>query len=138
DYARRNIDAFERAQVEMVVINAAGCGSNMKDYGYLLRDDPKYAKRAKAFSARCRDISEFVAELEPRAARHPIPLKVAYHDSCHLQHAQSLRMQPRAVLGKIPELQLLEVAAESLLWRYASMQAITRKCLPGAYHLSQK
>src|SRR5438132_5164489 len=126
DYARRNIDAFERAQVEMVVINAAGCGSNMKDYGYLLRDDPKSAKRAKAFSARCRDISEFVAELEPRAARHPIPLKVAYHDSCHLQHAQSLRMQPRAVLGKIPELQLLEVAEAPLCCGSAGIYNLVR------------
>ena len=126
DYARRTIDAFERAQVEMVVINAAGCGSNMKDYGYLLRDDPKYAKRAKAFSARCRDISEFVAELEPRAARHPIPLKVAYHDSCHLQHAQSLRMQPRVVLGKIPELQLLEVAEAPLCCGSAGIYNLVR------------
>jgi len=126
NYARRNIDAFERAQVEVVVINAAGCGSNMKDYGYLLRDDPKYAKRAKAFSARCRDISEFVAELEPRAPRHPIPLKVAYHDSCHLQHAQSLRTQPRAVLGKIPELQLLEVAEAPLCCGSAGIYNLVR------------
>jgi len=126
DYARRNIDAFERAQVEIVVINAAGCGSNMKDYGYLLRDDPKYAKRAKAFSAQCRDISEFIAELEPRAPRHPIPLKVAYHDSCHLQHAQSLRMQPRAVLGKIPELQLLEVAEAPLCCGSAGIYNLVR------------
>jgi len=126
NYARRNIDAFERAQVEVVVINAAGCGSNMKDYGYLLRDDPKYAKRAKAFSAQCRDISEVVAELEPRAPRHPIPLKVAYHDSCHLQHAQSLRMQPRAVLGKIPELQLLEVAEAPLCCGSAGIYNLVR------------
>ena len=114
DYARRSIDAFERAQVDTVVINAAGCGSNMKDYGYLLRDDPKYAERARAFSAKCRDISEILAELEPRAPRHPVPLKVAYHDSCHLQHAQAVRIQPRAVLGKIPGLQLLETAEAAL------------------------
>ena len=100
DYARRTIDALERAQVDQVVINAAGCGSNMKDYGYLLREDSKYAERAKAFSAKCRDISEVLAALEPRAARHPIPLKVAYHDSCHLQHAQAVRAQPRASAGQ--------------------------------------
>jgi glycolate oxidase iron-sulfur subunit len=114
DYARRSIDAFERAQVDTVVINAAGCGSNMKDYGYLLRDDAKYAERARAFSAKCRDISEILAELEPRAPRHPVPLKVAYHDSCHLQHAQAVRIQPRAVLDKIPGLQLLETAEAAL------------------------
>ncbi len=113
-YARRTIDTFERAQVDTVVINAAGCGSNMKDYGYLLREDSKYAERARAFSAKCRDISEVLAELEPRATRHPIPLKVAYHDSCHLQHAQAVRLQPRAVLAKIPGLQLLEPAEGAL------------------------
>jgi len=114
DYARRTIDAFERAQVDEVVINAAGCGSNMKDYGYLLREDSKYAERAKAFSAKCRDISEVLAQLEPRAPRHPISLKVTYHDSCHLQHAQAVRTQPRSVLGKIPGLQILEPAESAL------------------------
>jgi len=114
DYARRTIDAFERAQVDEVVINAAGCGSNMKDYGYLLREDARYADRAKAFSAKCRDISEVLAKLEPRAARHPIPLKVAYHDSCHLQHAQAVRTQPRTVLGKIPGLQIVEPAEAAI------------------------
>jgi glycolate oxidase iron-sulfur subunit len=114
EYARRTIDAFEHAQVDVVVTNAAGCGSNLKDYGHLLRDDPFYAERARAFSAKCRDISEVLAELEPRAPRHPIALKVAYHDSCHLQHAQGVRSQPRAVLGKIPGLQLLEIAEPAL------------------------
>ena len=114
NYARRTIDAFEHAQVDVVVTNAAGCGSSLKDYGHLLRDDPVYAERARTFSAKCRDISEVLAELEPRAARHPIRLKVAYHDSCHLQHAQGVRTQPRAVLGKIPGLQLLEIAEPAL------------------------
>jgi glycolate oxidase iron-sulfur subunit len=114
DFARHTIEVFERPQVDAVVINAAGCGSNMKDYAYLLRDDPNYAERAQAFSAKCRDISELLADLEPRAPRNPIPLKVAYHDSCHLQHAQTVRQQPRTVLAKIPELQLLEIAEPAL------------------------
>ena len=126
DYARRTIDAFERAQVDKVVSNAAGCGSNLKDYGYLLREDTRYAERAKAFSAKCRDISEVLAELEPRAARHPIPLKVAYHDSCHLQHAQAVRTQPRAVLGKIPELQILEPAEAALCCGSAGIYNLVR------------
>ncbi len=109
DLARRLIDTFERADVDTIVINAAGCGSNMKDYAHLLRDDPKYAERAKAFSAKCKDISEVLAELEPRAPRHPLPLRIAYHDSCHLQHAQGVRAQPRKALNTIPQLEVLEV-----------------------------
>jgi glycolate oxidase iron-sulfur subunit len=126
DYARRTIDAFERVPVDAVVSNAAGCGSNMKDYGYLLRDDPKYSERAKAFSAKCRDISEVLAGLEPRAPRHPLPLKVAYHDPCHLQHAQGVRTQPRAVLGKIPELQILETAEAALCCGSAGIYNLVR------------
>ena len=107
--ARQTIDVFEKAQVDTVIINAAGCGSNVKEYGHLLRDDPKYAARAMAFAAKCRDVSEFLAELEPRATHHPLRLRVAYHDACHLQHAQGVRLQPRTVLGRIPQLDLLEI-----------------------------
>ena len=100
--ARKLIDAFEGAGVDTIVINAAGCGSTLKEYGHLLRDDPYYAERAAAFAAKCKDISEVLAELEPRAPRHPIPLRVAYHDACHLQHAQGVTAPPRQVLAAIP------------------------------------
>jgi glycolate oxidase iron-sulfur subunit len=107
-FARRTVDAFERAQVDVVVTNAAGCGSTLKQYGWLLRDDPAYAARAAAFAAKCKDISEVLAELEPRATRHPLPLRVAYQDACHLRHAQGVRAQPRALLNSIPGLEVLE------------------------------
>jgi glycolate oxidase iron-sulfur subunit len=112
--ARRLIDVFERAEVDTVVINAAGCGSNMKDYAHLLRDDPNYAARAKSVSSKCKDVSEFLAEIEPRAPRHPIAAKVAYHDACHLQHAQGVFAQPRAVLKTIPQLELLEIVDSAI------------------------
>ena len=109
--ARRFIDAFEPAlaDVDAIVINAAGCGSTLKEYGHLLRDDPAYAERAAALAAKCRDISEVLASLEPRAPRHPIPLRIAYHDACHLQHAQGVSAEPRRVLSTIPELDVREV-----------------------------
>jgi glycolate oxidase iron-sulfur subunit len=109
DLARRTIDLWERADVDTIVINAAGCGSTLKEYGYLLRDDPVYAERAKVFAAKCKDISEVLAELEPRAPRHPLKLRVAYHDACHLQHAQGVRAEPRKVLATIPGLEIREI-----------------------------
>jgi glycolate oxidase iron-sulfur subunit len=112
--ARQIIDVFEPADVDTIVINAAGCGSSMKEYGYLLRDDPQYAERAKAFSAKCRDISELLAELQPSTPRYPLPLRVAYHDACHLQHAQGIRAQPRTMLRQIPELHTLEPPESAL------------------------
>jgi len=109
ELAKRTIEAFERANVETIVTNAAGCGSNVKEYGHLLRDEPEYAERAKVFAAKCKDVSEILAELEPRAKRSPLKLRVAFHDSCHLQHAQGVRSQPRSLLSKIPGLELAEI-----------------------------
>ena len=108
-FARRLIDTFEAWNVDTIVVNAAGCGSTLKEYGYLLRDDPVYAERARAFSAAVRDVSELLAELEPVAPRHPIHARVAYHDACHLAHAQGVRSQPRSVLRAIPGLELVDI-----------------------------
>jgi glycolate dehydrogenase iron-sulfur subunit len=107
--ARRTIDVFERADVDTVITNAAGCGSNVKEYGHLLRDDPEYSERAKKFAAKCQDVTELLAELEPRAQRNPLRTRVAYHDACHLQHAQGVRLQPRSLLASIPGLELAEI-----------------------------
>jgi glycolate oxidase iron-sulfur subunit len=126
DYARKTIHVFEREGVDVVVSNAAGCGSNLKDFGYLLRDDPQYAERARIFSAKCRDISEVLVFLPARAPRHPVPAKVAYQDACHLQHAQSLTSQPRAVLATIPGLELLEIAEPALCCGSAGIYNLVR------------
>lgn len=112
--ARQLIDTFERANVDAVVANAAGCGSNVKDYGYLLRDDPQYRERAENFSRRCRDVAELLAGLEPRAERKAMSLKVAYHDACHLQHAQGVAAAPRKLLKQIPGLELLELPESAI------------------------
>ncbi len=112
--AQKMIAAFEAANVDTIVINSAGCGSTMKEYGYLLRDDPAWAARAAAFSAKCKDISEILCELEPQAPRHPLHLRAAYHDACHLQHAQGVRDQPRRLLAGIPGLEVAEIPEASL------------------------
>ncbi len=109
-YARAMIDTFEAAGVDAVVVNVAGCGSSMKEYGHLLRDDPVYAERAAAFSAKVRDLSELLAEIGPVAERHPLEVSVAYHDACHLGHAQGIRAQPRQSLAAVPDLELREIA----------------------------
>jgi glycolate oxidase iron-sulfur subunit len=100
---------FEEAHVDVIAVNAAGCGSNMKDYGRILAGDPEWAARAAAVSARVKDVTELLASLEPRAERHAIPARVAYHSSCHLGHAQSVREPPRALLRGIPGLELVEI-----------------------------
>ena len=108
DKAKATIAALER--YETVVTNSAGCGSGMRDYGHLLRDEPGWAERAERFSAKVRDVTEVLAEAGPRAERKPLELKVAYHDACHLAHAQGVREPPRELLRSIPGLELVEPA----------------------------
>jgi Fe-S oxidoreductase len=108
-FARATIETFERAGVDAIVVNSAGCGSAMKDYERLLADDPAWAARAAALSGRVRDLAEFLAELGPVAPRHPVPVTAAYHDACHLGHAQRITRQPRELLAAIPELRLVEL-----------------------------
>ncbi|MBC8091220.1 MAG: 4Fe-4S dicluster domain-containing protein [Pseudonocardia sp.] len=112
--ARRTIARFETLDVDTIVTNVAGCGSSMKEYGHLLSDDDEWASRAATFSARVRDVHEVLAELEPVAPRHPFRGRVAYHDACHLGHAQKVRAQPRAVLRSIPDLELLDIPEADL------------------------
>lgn len=116
-FARRTITAFERAGVDTIVVNAAGCGSSMKEYAQVLSADPAlrdagWPERAEAL--RVRDLAEFLVELGPVAPRHPLPISVAYHDACHLAHAQGVRSQPRELLRMIPELELREIAEPAI------------------------
>ncbi|MDQ1746200.1 MAG: glycolate oxidase iron-sulfur subunit [Frankiaceae bacterium] len=109
-FAKRLIDIFESLSLDAVVVNAAGCGSAMKDYGWLLRDEPgAWRERGEAFSAKVRDVAEFLVELGPVAPRHPLPVTVAYHDACHLAHAQGVWSAPRELLSAIPGVELREI-----------------------------
>jgi glycolate oxidase iron-sulfur subunit len=107
-FARRTVVAFEA--VDVIVVNAAGCGSAMKQYRDLLSGDAEWAGRAEALSAKTRDLAEYLGELGPRAQRRPVPVTIAYHDACHLSHAQGIRAEPRALLAGIPELTIKEIA----------------------------
>src|ERR1700754_349577 len=101
--AQATIEAYE--SYDHIVANVAGCGSVMKDYGHILDTD-----RAREFSAKVVDVHELLASEEPQAVRKPIELRAAYHDACHLAHAQKVRLQPRELLRGIPGLELLEPA----------------------------
>jgi hypothetical protein len=107
--ARQTNDAFENAQAAAVIVNAAGCGLKVKEYGHLVRDDPQYAGRAKAFAAKCRNVSEFLAELEPRATCHALRLRVAYPRCLALAARAGRPHAPRALLERLPQFQLLEI-----------------------------
>jgi len=105
--ARATIAAFNELGLDYVVTNAAGCGSAMKEYGELLE-----TPEAREFAGRVRDVAELLDSAPPVAPRGPVAMRVVYHDACHLQHAQAVREQPRALLRSIPGLELVEPAAE--------------------------
>ncbi len=117
-FARTLIETFETALADGaddLVVNAAGCGSHLKEYAHLLRDEPgDWAARAAALAARVRDVTELLAEIGPLAPRHPLPITVAYQDACHLAHAQGVRAQPRTLLAAVPGLTLREPAEPEL------------------------
>lgn len=113
-FARQLIAVFEAYPVDTIVVNAAGCGSTLKEYGMLLADDPAWAERARAFAARVRDLTELLASLPAMAPRHPLALRVAYHDACHLAHGQQIRQQPRALLAAIPGVEVVPVGESEI------------------------
>jgi glycolate oxidase iron-sulfur subunit len=105
--ARRNIEAFERANVDFICVNAAGCGAMMKEYGYLLHDDPAWSERAERISAKVRDVSELLAAAGPAHGTSAVRVRVGYDAPCHLMHAQRVVAPPLDVLRAIPELELV-------------------------------
>jgi len=107
--ARHNIDVFEPYNCDVIIINSAGCGSNLKEYGHLLRDDPVYAARASAFSSKVKDISEFLVSIDWNREMGTLQRTITYHDACHLFHGQKVKQQPRELLNAIPGLTLVNL-----------------------------
>lgn len=127
ELAKRNIEAFERSGADAYVINAAGCGSALKEYGTLLHDDPDWAERATAFSSRVYDVLEYVDELGlPAGALGPLRGVVTYQDACHLAHAQRITAPPRRLLASIPGLELREMDESSLCCGSAGIYNVTQ------------
>lgn len=106
DLVRQNLRAFDLDRYDAIIVNAAGCGSMLKDYAHILRDDPDQQAAAR-FIARVQDVTEFLHQLGPIPPRKPMPVRVTYHDACHLCHGQQVRQQPRALLEMIPGLELV-------------------------------
>jgi glycolate oxidase iron-sulfur subunit len=107
DLARRNIAAFEGAASDAVIVNAAGCGAAMKEYGWLLKDDAAWSARASALAAKVKDATEFLGDLGMSARPGPLRARVTWDDPCHLLHGQKIREQPRALLAAIPGLDVV-------------------------------
>jgi glycolate oxidase iron-sulfur subunit len=129
--ARHNIDVFERYACDAIIINSAGCGSNLKEYGHLLRDDPAYAERARAFSALVKDVSEFLIGIDSQVNMGELPYTVAYHDACHLAHGQKIRQQPRQLLRRIPGLRLVDLKEADWCCGSAGIYNITNQEMAG-------
>jgi glycolate oxidase iron-sulfur subunit len=107
DLARRNIAAFEQTATDAVIVNAAGCGAAMKEYGWLLKDDPKWSARASAFAAKVKDATEFLGDLGISEPPGMLNGRVTWDDPCHLLHGQKIREQPRVLLAAIPGLEVV-------------------------------
>lgn len=125
--ARANIDAFEASGEDPIIVTAAGCGAALKEYGFLLKDDPAYADRATRFSARVRDVTEHLAETDLVPPTVPIERVVTYQEPCHLVHAQRITVQPRRLLKAVPGLKLVEMRESSLCCGSAGIYNLIRK-----------
>jgi glycolate dehydrogenase iron-sulfur subunit len=123
--ARHNIDVFLQANVDAVIVNAAGCGAVMKEYGYLLRDDPEYREKTERFSALVKDAGEFLAALGLVGKLQPVEMTVTYQDPCHLAHGQKVRAQPRKLLQAIPGLRLVEMPSSDTCCGSAGIYNLT-------------
>ena len=127
ELAKRNIDAFEATGEDSIVVTAAGCGAALKEYGYLLKDDPVYAERAARFSARVRDVTEYLAERELTPPPKEVRRTVTYQEPCHLAHAQRITTQPRTLLQAIRGLELVEMRESSLCCGSAGIYNLIRR-----------
>jgi glycolate oxidase iron-sulfur subunit len=127
--ARRNIDALAEGGYDAILTNAAGCGSTLKEYGELLEGDPEYAARAREFSRRMQDVTEFLASIELNRGMQPLPVTVTYQDSCHLAHGQRIRTAPRKLLEAVPGLTFREMPLSDLCCGSAGIYNVVQNAM---------
>lgn len=125
--ARKNIDAFEASGEDAIIVTAAGCGSTLKEYGHMLKDDPAYAERAERFSARVKDVTEYLGGLDLVPPTRRVERVVTYQEPCHLAHAQRITLQPRKLLQQVPGLQMVEMKESSLCCGSAGIYNLIRR-----------
>jgi glycolate oxidase iron-sulfur subunit len=126
EFAKRNIVAFERSGADVYIVNAAGCGSALKEYGDLFADDPSWAQRAASFSGRVRDVVEVLDAMDFGTARRAIDATVTYQEPCHLAHAQRVAGAPRRLLARIPGLRLIEMRESAVCCGSAGIYSLTQ------------
>jgi glycolate oxidase iron-sulfur subunit len=126
ELAKKNIAAFERSGADVYVVNAAGCGSALKEYGELFESDPQWSERARRFAARVRDVTEVLDAMELPPPSGSIAAAVTYQDACHLAHAQRVTAAPRRLLAKIPGLRLVEMSESALCCGSAGIYNLTQ------------
>jgi glycolate oxidase iron-sulfur subunit len=144
--ARHNIEVFERHNLAAIVINAAGCGSTLKEYGHLLREDPKWAERAGKFSAKVKDLTEWLVEIKFHVPGPTVPpegaanstlgaqqsaLKVTYHDACHLAHPQRITQQPRVLIKAVAGANFVEMPESDVCCGSAGSYNLTEPEMAG-------
>ncbi len=133
ELVRTNSRAFRRDDLDAVIVNVAGCGSMLKDYGHVAHEvvpgDRQLSQDLGQFAGRIRDINEFLMQLGPVAPKNPVPLKAAYHDACHLVHAQRIREQPRRLLEMIPGLTLVPLAESDICCGAAGSYNLTEPAM---------
>jgi glycolate oxidase iron-sulfur subunit len=123
--ARHNIALFEKAETEFIITDCATCGSTLKDYGHLLANDPAWAARASEFSARVRDISEFLVSIPLEKPQGQFEARVTYHDPCHLRRGQGVWKEPREILKMIDGVEFVELPEADWCCGLAGTQLIT-------------
>ncbi len=129
--ARHNIDVFLEAGVDKIIVNAAGCGATLKEYGELLKHDPEYREKAEVFSEKVEDVSKFLVDLGIRKPKGKVKIRVTYHDACHLAHAQGVRLEPRKLLGNIDGVELVDLPDSDRCCGSAGIYNITHPEMAG-------